>query len=234
MGVLTEKEQEQAILGCHDYVLHYAYVLELSITPLSGVNRDDLYQAGMLRLVKSAKIFDPEWIVGGKEELYSKLWRYAYRSVLGAMIEVLRKIDPLTRSERRRLYTQRRIAQQYECIYNTPQQRHTEELPLLMGFEEHVYHDLTDYFSRHKKKEVIQQFDTMDFCQIMQKMQDAIKKLNYKEQDIIQKYYFENKRMVDVSKEVNLKKETCYVYHCEAKKKLKKSLGKHVKEALFN
>lgn len=91
----TQSSRDAVILGQLYQVHIIAGHLKRRVPP--SVTMDDLISAGTIGLIQAVDRFDPSHGI--------KLKTFAERRILGAMLDLLRREDPLSRSERRRVRT---------------------------------------------------------------------------------------------------------------------------------
>ena len=182
-------------------------------------NREDLYQVGMLAIVKAADLFDPDKGV--------KFTTYAYKHILGEVLKYIRENKNIKPSrETIREYV--KILKIKDYVYKTEGRRiSNEELSKLMGISEvkineienacsvieslDSYVDSDESYSFHEtiaKKENIDKNDLIE-------LKYALESLNEEERKFIYERYFENKTQTEIAKEQNTNQVKIYRYEKE-------------------
>lgn len=98
-------------------------VARLPVTPPRGMDREDLQAAGVIGLIQAAETFDDERGVAFKT--------YAYTAIRGAVLDEIRRHDPVPRPRRERLRAMERASNDLrEILGRTPT---VEEIAERMG-----------------------------------------------------------------------------------------------------
>ncbi len=93
LALRTKEERDQLIEQYLPLVSHL--VGRIAISPPPGLDRDDLYSCGVMGLIHAADSYDPRKGASFKT--------YAYTAVRGAILDELRRADPVPRAARERI-----------------------------------------------------------------------------------------------------------------------------------
>lgn len=191
-------------------------VVDSALAPLSrrlpaSVSRDDLAGAGRLALVKALHSF-----VGPPDEARA----YCFPRVRGAMLDELRRLDPLSRRARARVTLVRKasdsIAQQFgrsatagEVAEATelPVEvvRRTEQLALAAQAYEPAIDD--DVFSRVPDEDGISPIERAESSELATVIGEALERLPEKQALVLRRYYVEDATLEVIAGELGVSKE---------------------------
>ena len=188
----------------------------------SSIDFNDLVSIGYEELVKLSHRYDPK-----KNDNF---WGYAQKRIYGAMLDFLRSLDPLTRSNRQLVKKIDQITQEYIAKYN--HEPSDEYLSEILGVEiekikkarvaDEIYsvmpiEDQLNYYDDISKK--------VEEEELIEIIKDVLITLNEKEQLIIQLYYFEELSLKEIADILNLSESRISQIHKKVIKKIRKKLN---------
>ncbi len=192
-------------------------VVDAALAPLArrlpaSVSREDLASAGRLALVETLNDFD-----GPDDEARA----YAFIRVRGAMLDELRRLDPLSRRARARVSTVRRaaaeIAQEVgrdatsaevaEVTGFSPEEvRQTERLAL--AAETYVGDpDEVDRFARVPDEVTVSPIEFAESGELAELVAEALGRLTPNQGFVVRRYYFEDATLEEIADQVGVSKE---------------------------
>lgn len=192
-------------------------VVDAALAPLArrlpaSVSREDLASAGRLALVETLSDFD-----GPDDEARA----YAFTRVRGAMLDELRRLDPLSRRARARVSTVRRaaaeIAQEFGrdattaevaevTGFSTEEVRQTEQLAL--AAETYVGDpDEVDRFARVPDEATISPIEFAESGELAELVREALARLTPNQAFVVRRYYFEEATLEEIADQVGVSKE---------------------------
>ena len=188
----------------------------------SSVDFNDLVSIGYEELVKLSHRYDPK-----KNDNF---WGYAQKRIYGAMLDFLRSLDPLTRTNRQLVKKIDQITQDYIAKYN--HEPSDEYLSEVLGIEiekvkkariaDEIYsvmpiEDQLNYYDDISKK-----VEEEELIEIIKKV---LSTLNEKEQLVIQLYYFEELSLKEIAEILELSESRISQIHKKVIKKIRKKLN---------
>jgi len=188
----------------------------------SSVEFNDLVSIGYEELVKLSKRYDPK-----KNDNF---WGYAKKRIYGAMLDFLRSLDPLTRSNRQLVKKIDQITQEYLSKYD--REPSDEDLSEILGVEldkikkakaaDEIYsvmpiEDQLNYYDDVSKK--------VEEEELIEAIKNVLSTLNEKEQLIIQLYYFEELSLKEIAEILGLTESRISQIHKKVIKKLREKLN---------
>ncbi len=187
-----------------------------------NVEFNDLVSIGYEELVRLSKRYEPK-----KNDNF---WGYAQKRVYGAMLDFLRKIDTLTRSNRQLVKQIDKLIQDYMAKYDhepsneylseklgvdiekIKKAKAADEIYSVMPIEEQL-----NFYDDISKK--IEQEELVD------NIKKVLKTLNEKEQLVIQLYYFEEFSLKEIADILEVSESRVSQIHKKVIKKLRKKLN---------
>lgn len=168
-----------------------------------GVEKDDLYQAGILGLIKAYKNYEKNGEV--------KFSSYAYKYIYGEMYLLSINKNIKINKDTYKLYSliekaRYKLAQKYNKILTNKELSEYLNIPLnlienaIMAFKDYVYLDSDeniDYYDKIKCNENINIDDSI-------LLKESINKLDSKEKSIIKARYFEDLTQSETAKKLRI------------------------------
>lgn len=164
----------------------------------SSIDVSELISIGAEEIIKLARRYD--------EELNDSFWGYAKKRVYGSMLDYLRSLDMVSRTDRKLLKDIERIVLDYiaefdeepsdefladaldEDLEKIKKARYSTEVYSLMPLDEQV-----QAFNDQSTVQSVQQDQLIDM------VKDILSRMNEREQLIIQLYYFEELNLKEIS-----------------------------------
>ena len=164
----------------------------------SSIDVSELISIGAEEIIKLARRYD--------EELNDSFWGYAKKRVYGSMLDYLRSLDMVSRTDRKLLKDIERIVLDYiaefdeepsdefladaldEDLEKIKKARYSTEVYSLMPLDEQV-----QAFNDQSTVQSVQQDELVEM------VKDILSKMNEREQLIIQLYYFEELNLKEIS-----------------------------------
>jgi len=188
----------------------------------SSIDFNDLVSIGIEELVKLSRRYDPKQ--------NDNFWGYAQKRVYGSMLDFLRSLDPISRSNRKLVKEIDKITQDYMAKYgNEPSDEYLAEKlnedvekikkARLAGEIYTVFpiEEQLKYFEGISKK-----IETEELIEIIKKV---LKEMNEKEQLVIQLYYFEELSLKEISEVLDVSESRVSQIHSSAIRKIRKRLN---------
>jgi len=161
-----------------------------------SVDFNDLISIGYEELVKLSYRYDPK--------INDNFWGYAQKRIYGSMLDFLRKLDTLSRGDRKLVKQIDKIIQEYMSKYNhEPSDEYLSEV-LDVDIEKikharvanEIYsvmpiEDQLNYFENIEKK--------IEEEELIESIKKVLETLNEKEQLVIQLYYFEELSLKEIA-----------------------------------
>ena len=206
-------------------------VVDAALAPLArrlpaSVSREDLASAGRLALVETLSDFE-----GPHHEARA----YAFTRVRGAMLDELRRLDPLSRRARARVSTVRRaaaeIAQEHgrEATasevaevtgFSTEEVRQAEQLAIAaeayVGDPEEV-----DRFARVPDEATISPIEYAESGELAELVHAALSRLSPNQAFVVRRYYLEDATLEEIADQVGVSKERVRQIREAGEKKLR-------------
>ncbi|MEO1923179.1 MAG: RNA polymerase sigma factor FliA [Nautiliaceae bacterium] len=188
----------------------------------SSVDFNDLVSIGYEELVKLSHRYDPR-----KNDNF---WGYAQKRIYGAMLDFLRSLDTVSRGDRRLIKQVDKIVDEYLSKYNV--EPTDEEIAELLEIDVEkvkkartagdIYsvmpiEDQLKYFENISKK--VEEEELIDI------IKGILKKLNEKEQLIIQLYYFEELSLKEIAEILGVTESRVSQIHKKVIQKIRKELN---------
>ena len=188
----------------------------------SSVEFNDLVSIGYEELVKLSHRYDPK-----KNDNF---WGYAKKRIYGSMLDFLRSLDSLSRSDRKLIKDIDKIINEYVNKYDTQpsneylsevlntdikkikKARRADEIYTVMPIEEQM-----NYYEDVSKK--------IEDEELIDAIKSILKTLNKKEQLIIQLYYFEELSLKEIAEILGISESRVSQIHKKIIKKLREKLN---------
>jgi RNA polymerase sigma factor for flagellar operon FliA len=188
----------------------------------SSVDFNDLVSIGYEELVKLSKRYDPK-----KNDNF---WGYAKTRIYGSMLDFLRKLDVLSRNDRKLVKDIEKITEQYMAEFDempsdeylaevlgvdvekVKKAKVSSEIYNVMPIEEQL-----EYYENISKK--------VEEEELIEHIQKILSTLSEKEQLVIQLYYFEELSLKEISEILGLTESRISQIHKNVIKKLRERLN---------
>ncbi len=187
-----------------------------------SVDFNDLVSIGYEELVKLSHRYDPK--------INDNFWGYAQKRIYGAMLDFLRKLDILSRNDRKIVKQVDKIIQDYVCKYNhEPSDKYLSEV---LGIDEDKIKSAraaSEVYSIMPIEEQLNYFENIEKKVEEEELIDSIKKvlktLPEKEQLVIQLYYFEELSLKEIAEILEVSESRVSQIHKKVIKKIRESLN---------
>lgn len=190
------------------------------------MSREDLASAGRLALVETLSDFD-----GPHDEARA----YAFTRVRGAMLDELRRLDPLSRRARARVSSVRRAAAEISqevgrdatvaevaevTGFSTDEVRQTEQLAL--AAEAYVGDpDVVDRFARVPDEVTVSPIEFAESGELAELVHEALRRLSPNQAFVVRRYYLEDATLEEIADQVGVSKERVRQIREAGEKKLR-------------
>jgi len=192
-------------------------VVDAALAPLArrlpaNVSREDLASAGRVALVETLNSF-----VGPLDEARA----YCFTRVRGAMLDELRRLDPLSRRTRARVTVVRRAAS--EVAQDQGRDATAIEIAEVTGFSvaavcrieqlalaAEVYSNdvaADDVFHRFPDEDAASPSESAETNELASLMRDALERLPPRQSIVLRRYFFEEATLETIAGELSLSKE---------------------------
>jgi RNA polymerase sigma factor for flagellar operon FliA len=188
----------------------------------SSVDFNDLVSIGYEELVKLSKKYDPK--------RNDNFWGYAKTRIYGSMLDFLRKLDVVSRSDRKLIKEIEKITEYYLAEYNEmPTNEYLAEILNIeiekvkkVKLSSEIYNvmpieEQLEFFENISKK--------IEEEELIENIQKVLNSLNKNEQLIIQLYYFEELSLKEISEILGLTESRISQIHKKVIKKIRKRLN---------
>lgn len=191
-------------------------------------NFDDLYQVGWTTIIEISKKFDSSKGI--------KFSTYAYKHILGAILEYIRE-DKNLRASRDILKCNRNI-QEYKNEFYVTYGRYpsSSEISKNLDIDEYKIGDIENVCKCEESLDTTLYDDDVPLCETISKkekiskedyiaLKDSLSKLSSDEKKYIHQRYYENRTQTELAKENNTNQVKIYRYERAILDKLKYSLS---------
>jgi RNA polymerase sigma factor for flagellar operon FliA len=188
----------------------------------SSVEFNDLVSIGLEELVKLSRRYDPKQ--------NDNFWGYAQKRIYGSMLDFLRSLDTVSRSDRKTIKDIERIVESYQAEHDVEpddeyiaeqldievdkvrRAKNASEIYNVMPIE-----DQMNFFENVSKK--------IEEEELIETIKKVLTKMSEKEQLIIQLYYFEELSLKEISEILGVTESRISQIHKNVIKKLRKELN---------
>jgi len=187
-----------------------------------SVDFNDLISIGYEELVKLAHRYDPK--------INDNFWGYAQKRIYGSMLDFLRKLDTLSRGDRKLVKQIDKIIEDYVCKYNhEPSDEYLSEMldvdvekirSARVANEIHSVMPIEDqlnYFDNVEKK--------VEEEELIEAVKKVLKTLPEKDQLVIQLYYFEELSLKEIAEILEVSESRVSQIHKKVIKKIREKLN---------
>lgn len=192
-------------------------------------NREDLYQVGMMAVIKSSESYD--------SSKNTKFSTYAYKNILGEILRYLRENKNI-RPSRDMIKNNSKILKTKEYIYSTEGRCvKSEELSNITGIPENriseiekvcsATQSLDSYINDDENTTLQEIIPTDESISLSEKVElkEALETLNGEERNFIYQRFYENRTQIEIAKERNTNQVKIYRYERNLLDKLKSKLS---------
>ncbi len=190
----------------------------------SSVDYVDLSAIGTEELVKLARRYD--------EKQNDSFWGYAKTRVYGAMLDYLRSLDILSRSNRRLVKEINRAVEIH--LFEHDQEPSDSELAEILGHEEHKIHEAriaSDIYTVMPLHDQLNEGDSgatlerIEREELVEVIKSVLMRYNEREQMIIQLYYFEELTLKEISEILGITESRISQIHKSVIRKIREAVG---------
>jgi len=187
-----------------------------------SVDFNDLISIGYEELVKLSHRYD--------SKINDNFWGYAQKRIYGAMLDFLRKLDTLSRGDRKLVKQIDRIIQDYISKYNHPPSDEYLSEVLNVDIEKIKNAKVaSEIYSVMPIEDQLNYFENIEKKVEEEELVDAIKKvlktLPEKEQLVIQLYYFEELSLKEIAEILEVTESRVSQIHKKVIKKIREKLN---------
>ncbi|GAB6073984.1 RNA polymerase sigma factor FliA [Nautilia lithotrophica] len=188
----------------------------------SSVEFNDLVSIGLEELVKLARRYDPKQ--------NDNFWGYAQKRIYGSMLDFLRSLDTVSRSDRKIIKDIEKIVESYQAEYDIePDDEYIAEKLGIDVEKVRRAKNASEIYNVMPIEEQMNFFDNVSVKIEEEELIEAIKKvlktMSEKEQLIIQLYYFEELSLKEISEILGVTESRISQIHKNVIKKLRKELN---------
>ena len=188
----------------------------------SSVEFNDLVSIGLEELVKLSRRYDPKQ--------NDNFWGYAQKRIYGSMLDFLRSLDTVSRSDRKIIKDIDKIIESYQAEYDVEpddeyiakelgidvekvkKAKNASEIYNVMPIEEQMN------FFENVSKEIEEE-------ELIEAIKKTLSKMSEKEQLVIQLYYFEELSLKEISEILGVTESRISQIHKKVIKKLREELN---------
>ncbi|MEO1927388.1 MAG: RNA polymerase sigma factor FliA [Nautiliaceae bacterium] len=188
----------------------------------SSVEFNDLVSIGLEELVKLSRRYDPKQ--------NDNFWGYAQKRIYGSMLDFLRSLDTVSRSDRKIIKDIDKIIESYQAEYDVEpddeyiakelgidiekvrKAKNASEIYNVMPIEEQMN------FFENVSKEIEEE-------ELIEAVKKTLSKMSEKEQLVIQLYYFEELSLKEISEILGVTESRISQIHKKVIKKLREELN---------
>ena len=188
----------------------------------SSVEFNDLVSVGLEELVKLARRYDPKQ--------NDNFWGYAQKRIYGSMLDFLRSLDTISRSDRKIIKDIEKVVESYVAEYDM--EPDDEYIAEVLGIDiEKVKKAKTagKIYNVMPIKEQMNFFENVtkkiEEEELIETIKKILKTMSKKEQLIIQLYYFEELSLKEISEIFGVTESKISQIHKKAIKKLRNELN---------
>ncbi len=188
----------------------------------SSVEFNDLVSIGLEELVKLARRYDPKQ--------NDNFWGYAQKRIYGSMLDFLRSLDTVSRSDRKIIKDIDKIVESHIAEYDM--EPDDEYIAKELGIDvEKVKKakNASEIYNVMPIEEQMSFFENVSLKieeeELIESVKKVLKTMNEKEQMIIQLYYFEELSLKEISEILGVTESRISQIHKNVIKKLRKELN---------
>jgi len=188
----------------------------------SSVEFNDLVSIGLEELVKLARRYDPKQ--------NDNFWGYAQKRIYGSMLDFLRSLDTVSRSDRKLIKDIEKIIETYQAEYN--HEPEDEYIADILGVDVEKIKKAKNASEIYNVMPIEEQLNFFDNVskkieeeELISTIKKLLQKMNEKEQLIIQLYYFEELSLKEISEILGVTESRISQIHKNVIKKLRKELN---------
>jgi len=188
----------------------------------SSVEFNDLVSIGLEELVKLARRYDPKQ--------NDNFWGYAQKRIYGSMLDFLRTLDTVSRSDRKIIKDIEKIVESYQAEYDI--EPDDEYIAEQLGIEVEKVKKAKNAGEIYNVMPIEEQMNFFENVslkieeeELIETIKKVLKTMTEKEQLIIQLYYFEELSLKEISKILGVTESRISQIHKNVIKKLRKELN---------
>ena len=229
MQQIVNSYQEELKHKCDELAISYlpavrAMAFRLKERLPSSVDYMDLYSIGTEELIKVARRYD--------ENINDSFWGYAKQRVYGAMLDYLRSLDILSRSNRKLI---KQIDKEIDKFLSVHEREPTdEELAEILNEDVQKIHEAriaSEIYTVMPLEDQLKMGDNgatlekIEQDELIDKIKKILSNLKEREQLVIQLYYFEELTLKEISEVLNITESRISQIHKSVIKKIRESVG---------
>lgn len=218
----SKKSRDALILNYYPMVVVVAKSLNKEYSYCGYTDFDDIVSFGIIGLINAVDRFDPE--------RGNKFSSYAYHRIRGAIIDEMRKMDPISRNMRCKIKNVKSEIIENENnddIYEKySQTEHDKNILKCIVNNNNIDEIIAD--TLYKNSVCEDPHETFEKMELSEHIHDCISKLTKRQRDIIFMYYFKYMKISDISKEFNVTEPAITVQKSKAMYKLHSILNKEI------
>ena len=188
----------------------------------SSVEFNDLVSIGLEELVKLARRYDPKQ--------NDNFWGYAQKRIYGSMLDFLRTLDTVSRSDRKIIKDIEKIVESYQAEYDI--EPDDEYIAEQLGIEVEKVKKAKNAGEIYNVMPIEEQMNFFENVslkieeeELIETIKKVLKTMSEKEQLIIQLYYFEELSLKEISEILGVTESRISQIHKNVIKKLRKELN---------
>jgi len=188
----------------------------------SSVEFNDLVSIGLEELVKLARRYDPKQ--------NDNFWGYAQKRIYGSMLDFLRTLDTVSRSDRKIIKDIEKIVESYQAEYDI--EPDDEYIAEQLGIEVEKVKKAKNAGEIYNVMPIEEQMNFFENVslkieeeELIETIKKVLKTMTEKEQLIIQLAYFEELSLKEISKILGVTESRISQIHKNVIKKLRKELN---------
>lgn len=217
-----KKSQDELVLQYLPALRAMAYKLRERLP--SSVDVNDLISIGTEEMIKLSRRYD---VLQN-----DSFWGFGRKRVYGSMLDFLRSLDVISRSDRKLIKAVDRAVDRYLCEHG--EEPSNEQLALLLEEDVSKINDarngakIVAVMSLNEQITILSEEDTLEKVekdQLLSFVKDILESFNEREQLIIQLYYFEELNLKEISSILEISESRISQIHKKLLAKIKIEIG---------
>ena len=217
-----KKEQDEIVLKYMPALRAMAFRLKERLP--SSIDVNDLISVGVEEMIKLSRKYD--------KEQNDSFWGYGKKRIYGSMLDYLRALDGVSRSDRKRVKS---INIQIDNYFNTHEEEPSDEY-LAEKLNEDIekireargVSGIITILPIDEQMELIGQSDvekSVEKEDLILKIESALKDFDERDQMIVQLYYYEELNLKEISEIMNISESRISQIHKRLLDRIRRSLG---------
>lgn len=219
---IMKKEQDELVMSYMPALRAMAFRLKERLPASIDVN--DLIGVGIEEMIKLSRRYD--------KEQNDSFWGFARKRVNGSMLDFLRRLDVMSRNNRRILKDIDNILDEYyrehECEPDDEYLAKKLNLELEKVKEVRAAYAVSYTLPIDEQMEIYSEDDTLEKIEkeeLLEKISEVLDTLKERDQLIIQLYYYEELNLKEISEILNITESRISQIHKKLLKKLRERLA---------